>query len=138
MSVTSEQQRGMEGGDMKRFVYALLLIFFMREIFVFSFENVELMVVNNSGTKITIESCELNGRSIPNCRYELPNKETVFFETKPRIYSKNNHFDLMTLSDKGSKKFSCSFVKEDLDCTEEMELTKDGLTCGSTCISIYR
>lgn len=99
--------------------------------------DVELMIRNQSGEKIKIISCALNGKTISGCEQELPNEQAAFFNPHHFIYPKNNNFYLKIGVNDEIKEFSCNFMKASRECTAEMALTKDGFECASECTSIY-
>jgi len=98
--------------------------------------DVDLMVKNQSGERVVITSCSLNGTSIPRCEQELLNEQSVFFNPEHSFYPENNNFSLQVKLSNGNKELSCKFKKISRECIAEVALTKEGLFCAD-CISIY-
>lgn len=100
--------------------------------------DVDLMVKNESGEKLKIISCLLNGIPVLNCEQELPSGQAVFINPQRSSYPKNNIFSIHVVLRNEGKGLSCQFTKAHRECVEEMSLTKEGLVCAADCTSVYQ
>jgi len=99
--------------------------------------DMDLMIGNETGEKIVIQSCLLNGLPITKCSQELQNKQNAFFNPKRFSYPKNNIFSVRVIVNNEDKQYFCTFEKYHHRCMEEMSLTKKELRCGARCVSIF-
>jgi hypothetical protein len=118
-------------------LFTLLLAIFWIIFNLIGGRSMDLMIGNETGEKIVIQSCSLNEIPIINCSQELQNKENAFFDPQNEPYPKNNIFSMQVITKNGYKQYSCSFEKVSRSCMEEMALTNEELRCVDQCVDIY-